>query len=1038
MLKVKQLGIDTCHETVAFLSRRCPFYRAEEFVALARIEVAGKGRHIVATLNIVDDESIMFPEQLGLSTLAFRQLGLPEGAPVEIAQAAPPPSLDHIRAKIDGAELAANAYDAIAQDLAAHRYSKMEIAAFLIASARFTTAPEVLSLTRAMAAVGGRLSWPVEMVADKHCIGGIPRNRTSMIVVPIVAAHGLTIPKTSSRAITSPAGTADTMEVLARVDVGFDEMREIVAAEGGCLVWGGHVNLSPADAVLISVERPLSIDTPEQMVASILSKKLAAGATHLLLDLPIGPTAKLRDRGRFVGLRKLFEYVADQVGLEMSVMATDGSQPIGRGIGPWLEARDVMQVLERDPQAPRDLEERAVLLAGHVLEFESGIARRPRRRAGARAPAERRGARQDAEDYGGARRAARERRARRAHSRRASAARRRGHGDRLPAARAHCPAGRRAARQGRRRPHLQENQPAGPAGRAAVQDPRRLRGRFQVRLPMGGGRRRLHHRSPDMSLSLHIHGAAGTVTGSCYRLVTPRGELLVDCGMFQGPKSLRSLNYRQFPFDASAIDAVLLTHAHIDHTGLFPKLAPAGFRGTAWTTEPTRDLLRWLLPDAGAILENDVDRLNRRNSRRAEPRVAPIYTRVDAEASLGQLAVQPYSAWFEPIAGVRARLCNAGHILGSAFIELKIDAEPRPVQLIFSGDIGPREKALQPDAAAAAPCDVLLLESTYGNRTRPRLNDAQRRALLGRELSQGLKAGGNVIVPRLRRRADAGDPRRHRAAQAGWPSGVGARVTRLAAGWPRHRGLPPASLRSRPRHGRSLLRRRRLPAGRDRRAEQGHRPHPWRCDHPCRFRHVRGRPRQASPQGSPVAARLHGAVRRLPGARHAGGADSRRRSPRAHPRRGDQCEGAHPRRRRLLRPCRSRRAGAMGSARAARPRLGALVHDEPDAAGGLAEALTQAGLERRRILLPELDQPFNMAFRDGRWIVSTSPPAAPRHSPPQASAARDWHNEYAQTLLDLRAALQQATDDRTRQQLLREVRRQIQAHRLVVRTQAAV
>ena len=153
----------------------------------------------------------------------------------------------------------------------------------------------------------------------------------------------------------------------------FRSMREIVAAENGCLIWGGHANLSPADDVLISVERPLAIDTPEQMVASILSKKFAAGSTHLLLDLPIGPSAKLRDRSRFVTLRKLFEYVADQIGISTTVLATDGSQPVGRGIGPWLEARDVMQVLERNPAAPRDLEERALLLAGHVLEFDPAL-----------------------------------------------------------------------------------------------------------------------------------------------------------------------------------------------------------------------------------------------------------------------------------------------------------------------------------------------------------------------------------------------------------------------------------------------------------------------------------------------------------------------------------------------------------------------------------------------------------------------------------------------------------------------------------------
>jgi thymidine phosphorylase len=169
----------------------------------------------------------------------------------------------------------------------------MEIAAFLIGSASFVISGELLALVQAMAQAETQLKWPDTIVVDKHCIGGIPGNRTSMIVVPIVAAHGLTMPKTSSRAITSPAGTADTMEVLARVDVSAEEMTEVVASCRGCLVWGGHVNLSPADDILISVERPLSLDTREQMVASIMSKKFAAGSTHLLIDLPVGPTAKL-------------------------------------------------------------------------------------------------------------------------------------------------------------------------------------------------------------------------------------------------------------------------------------------------------------------------------------------------------------------------------------------------------------------------------------------------------------------------------------------------------------------------------------------------------------------------------------------------------------------------------------------------------------------------------------------------------------------------------------------------------------------------
>ena len=214
----------------------------------------------------------------------------------------------------------------------------MEIAAFLIGSASFMTSGELLALVEAMARAGTQLNWPSPIVVDKHCIGGIPGNRTSMIVVPIVAAHGLTIPKTSSRAITSPAGTADTMEVLARVDVGIEEMKEVVAACRGCLVWGGHVNLSPADDILISVERPLSLDTREQMVASIMSKKLAAGSTHLLIDLPVGPTAKLANATEAMRLRKLFEFVGDHFGIAVEVITTDGRQPIGNGIGPVLEA----------------------------------------------------------------------------------------------------------------------------------------------------------------------------------------------------------------------------------------------------------------------------------------------------------------------------------------------------------------------------------------------------------------------------------------------------------------------------------------------------------------------------------------------------------------------------------------------------------------------------------------------------------------------------------------------------------------------------
>lgn len=370
MFRIRPVAIDTYPENTAFLPRTDSGYGAEQFQALRKIEICHGGNSILATLAIMDDEHLLQKGEIGLGEQAFRRLGLPEGTSVTIAQAKPPASLDAVRRKIGGDTLDDAEIASIIRDISRYRYSPMEIAAFLVACAAFMSTQETLALTRAMANVGGSLKWTSPLVVDKHCIGGVPGNRTSMIVVPIVAAHGLIIPKTSSRAITSPSGTADTMEVLANVDISAERMQEIVASENAILAWGGRVNLSPADDVLISVERPLRIDTFEQMVASILSKKLAAGSTHLVIDIPVGPTAKVRDQNEAVRLRKLFEYVAGKVGLTIDVVLTDGSQPIGRGIGPVLEARDVMSVLRNDPDAPADLRDRAVMLAGHVLDFD--------------------------------------------------------------------------------------------------------------------------------------------------------------------------------------------------------------------------------------------------------------------------------------------------------------------------------------------------------------------------------------------------------------------------------------------------------------------------------------------------------------------------------------------------------------------------------------------------------------------------------------------------------------------------------------------
>ena len=226
-----------------------------------------------------------------------------------------------------------------------------------------------------MISVGERLDWGLGPVLDKHCVGGLPGNRTTPVVVPIVAALGYRIPKTSSRAITSPAGTADVMATMTNVDLELDMLRRVVEREGGCLASGGRMRLSPADDVLIQIERLLDFDSDGQMVASILSKKAAAGSTHVLIDIPVGASAKIRTPAAADAIARRLAFVGEAVGLRVSVHLSDGRQPVGWGIGPALEAQDVLAVLRNAADAPGDLRERALDIAGAVLELMPDIAR---------------------------------------------------------------------------------------------------------------------------------------------------------------------------------------------------------------------------------------------------------------------------------------------------------------------------------------------------------------------------------------------------------------------------------------------------------------------------------------------------------------------------------------------------------------------------------------------------------------------------------------------------------------------------------------
>jgi thymidine phosphorylase len=372
VLKLRRLGIDMDQDFAVFMREDCHICRAEGFSAKARVEVSHNGRSILATLIRVTSD-ILSHGQVSLSDAAWNRLKASEGALITIAHAPAVESLSHVRAKIYGRAMDRKATQEIVSDIAAGRYSEVALSAFITAVAENAlSSEEILYLTDAMVSVGSRLDWGQGPVADKHCVGGLPGNRTTPIIVAIVAACGIKIPKTSSRAITSPAGTADTMETLAPVDLSVAAIRRVVEAEGGCVVWGGAVDLSPADDVLVRVERQLDLDSEGQLVASILSKKIAAGSTHILIDLPVGPTAKVRSLAAANTLTAILESVGERSGLAVRALQTDGRQPVGRGVGPALEARDVLEVLTNDLHASASLQKRALDLAGAVLELAGG------------------------------------------------------------------------------------------------------------------------------------------------------------------------------------------------------------------------------------------------------------------------------------------------------------------------------------------------------------------------------------------------------------------------------------------------------------------------------------------------------------------------------------------------------------------------------------------------------------------------------------------------------------------------------------------
>lgn len=366
--KLKRAGIDTYNEAIAYIRKENLLIPSLGLHLLEKVRVWRGKREILATLHAVEKGSIKCDE-VALSNYAFKKLNLPEGELVNVEPATPLLSIEFVKKRLHGEKCSEMEVGEIARDISKGRYSPTELSTFII-SAHLNpfSDSELYSFIKTVVECGKRLKHKTSPVVDKHCIGGIPGNRTSMIIVPIVASLGITIPKTSSRAITSAAGTADTMEVFAEVEKDADEIMKILRREKGCIVWGGYLQLAPADEVIISVERPLSLDVHSLMISSILAKKIAAGSEYVVIDLPVGKYTKVKDEASAKKLKEKMEEIAALFGLKCEVVLTDGTSPVGKGVGPVYEAMDVLSVLKNE-SPPQDLKEKALFLSGILLEM---------------------------------------------------------------------------------------------------------------------------------------------------------------------------------------------------------------------------------------------------------------------------------------------------------------------------------------------------------------------------------------------------------------------------------------------------------------------------------------------------------------------------------------------------------------------------------------------------------------------------------------------------------------------------------------------
>lgn len=362
-LRVKLLGLESGGKPIVVMNKE----DAEDLGirSLARVSLRTDKKQLTGIVNITT--RIVEKGVVGVSNEVRSALDLQENMEIVVDVAKFPSSLQYIKSKLRGRKLAYEEILQIVKDTVEGNLSEIEIASFITAlDTKGLDIDEAASMSMAMVETGRKLNLDKKVIVDKHSIGGVPGDKTTLLVVPIVAAAGLTIPKTSSRAITGVAGTADRAEVIMPVGLDVEEMRRVVEKTNGCIVWGGALHLAPADDIFIQVEYPLSIDP--LLLPSIMGKKKAVGANFVAIDIPTGRGTKVKTIGDANILAKDFIELGKKLGMRVECVITDGEQPIGYTVGPALEAREALEVLMRKRSVP-DLVDKAAHLAGTLLEM---------------------------------------------------------------------------------------------------------------------------------------------------------------------------------------------------------------------------------------------------------------------------------------------------------------------------------------------------------------------------------------------------------------------------------------------------------------------------------------------------------------------------------------------------------------------------------------------------------------------------------------------------------------------------------------------